>query len=192
MLGPSHYVGFTGLALPGVDVMETPLGTVGIDATAVEAIAGSPVVVVSVEAHRREHSLEVQLPFLQVVVPGALVVPLLTGAIAPVEGADIVEPLLDDETVLVISSDLSHYHDTATARRLDSKTANAITRLDGDALGREAACGLTAVQIAIELARRAGYRVALLDLRNSGDTAGPADRVVGYGAFAFGEPVVGE
>jgi AmmeMemoRadiSam system protein B len=95
-------------------------------------------------------------------------------------------PLLDDETLLLVSSDLSHYHDSATARSLDAATAAAIIRLDGAALDRESACGRTAIQIALELATRSGYRVVMLDMRNSGDTAGTTDRVVGYGAFVVG------
>jgi hypothetical protein len=186
MIGPSHYVPFVGLALPDANAMETPLGVIDIDQSAVEGLLANPAVVVSAEAHRREHSLEVQLPFLQVVAPDVAVVPVLTGAVAPAEAADAVAPLLDEGTLLLISSDLSHYYDAVTARSLDAATAAAIIRLDGAALGRESACGRTAVQIALELAKRFRYRVMALDMRNSGDTAGPADRVVGYGAFALG------
>jgi MEMO1 family protein len=186
MLGPSHYVPFAGLALPGADTLETPLGTMPVDPVGSEVLRGDSVVVESAEAHRREHSLEVQLPFLQLVAPRVSVVPLLTGAITPTQGADCVQALLDEDTLLLISSDLSHYYDSATARRLDADTAAAIARLDGAALDRESACGRTAIQIALELAKRSGYRVVTLDMRNSGDTAGPQDRVVGYGAFALG------
>ena len=187
MFGPSHYVWFTGLALPEAELLETPLGTVAVDADAAARLAGNPLVTKSTEAHEREHSLEVQLPFLQVVAPGIPVVPLLTGDVHPVGAADAVESILDDETLLLVSSDLSHYHDSATARRLDAETAASIERLDPGALTRESACGRTGVQAALHLARRSGYRVQLLDLRNSSDTAGPPDRVVGYGTFAIGE-----
>lgn len=186
MFGPSHYVWFTGLALPGAELLETPLGTVAIDAEASAELANSPLVTYSIEAHEREHSLEVQLPFLQVVAPGIPVVPLLTGEVDPADAAGAVESVLDDETLLLVSSDLSHYHDSSTARRLDAETAAAIERLDPGALGRESACGRTGVQAAIHLAKRRGYGVQLLDLRNSSDTAGPPDRVVGYGTFAMG------
>jgi AmmeMemoRadiSam system protein B len=186
MLGPSHYVPFAGLALPEAEQMETPLGTISVDATATEELLGDSLVSRSAPAHRQEHSLEVQLPFLQVVVPGVSVVPLLTGAISPSQGADVVSPLLDEHTLLLVSSDLSHYYDYETARRLDMATAEAIIRLDAPALDRESACGRTGIQIALELASRFHYRVQTLDLRNSGDTAGPHDRVVGYGAFAIG------
>lgn len=187
MLGPSHYVWFSGLTLPGVDYLETPLGDVAVDGSgAVEALR-SPLVVESPAAHEREHSLEVQLPFLQIVSPGVPVIPMLTGDVDPVDVANVVAPLLDDETLLLISSDLSHYHDYETARRLDAETVEAIERLDPNALERESACGRTGIQAALHIAKRRGYRVQTLDLRNSGDTAGPHDRVVGYGTFAFGD-----
>lgn len=186
MLGPSHYVRFSGLALPGVDQLETPLGVLTVDSNAAAVLAESDLVASSADAHRREHSLEVQLPFLQLVLPNVQLVPLLTGSIDPIAGADVVAPLLDEATLLLISSDLSHYHDAITARHLDSETAEAIVQLKPDSLGPESACGRTGVQIALHLARRLGYRGSVLDLRNSADTAGSPDRVVGYGSFAFG------
>lgn len=186
MLGPSHYERFAGLALPGAELLETPLGTVAVESEGGASVAANPLVIDSAPVHAREHSLEVQLPFLQVLVPGVPVVPLLTGSIDPGAGADVVAPLLDSGTLLLVSSDLSHYHDAATARRLDAETAQAIVQLNPDALGWESACGRTGVQIALHLARRRGYEAELLDLRNSADTAGSPDRVVGYGTFAFG------
>jgi len=111
MLGPSHYVWFSGLTLPGVDYLETPLGDVAVDGSGVAEVLRSPLVVDSPDAHEREHSLEVQLPFLQVVAPDTPVVPMLTGDVDPVDVAGVVDPLIDGETVLLISSDLSHYHD---------------------------------------------------------------------------------
>jgi AmmeMemoRadiSam system protein B len=186
MFGPSHYVWFTGLALPEADLLDTPLGAVAVDADAVARVADNPLVTRSVAAHEREHSLEVQLPFLQVVAPEIPVVPFLTGDVDPARAADAVEPLLDEGTLLLVSSDLSHYRDAATARRLDAETASSIEQLDPGALGRESACGRTGVQAALLLARRSDYRVQILDLRNSSDTAGPADRVVGYGTFVIG------
>ena len=186
MLGPSHYVWFSGLTLPGVDYLATPLGDVAVDGPGATAALASLLVVDSPAAHEREHSLEVQLPFLQIVAPGVPVVPLLTGDVDPSDVADVVESLFDDRTLLLVSSDLSHYHDYETARRFDAETAEAIERLDPDAIGRESACGRTGVQAALHVANRRGYRVQTLDLRNSGDTAGPRDRVVGYGTFALG------
>jgi hypothetical protein len=186
MLGPSHYVWFSGLSLPGADYLETPLGDVAVDEPGAAEALTSPIVLDSQVAHEREHSLEVQLPFLQIVAPGIPVVPMLTGDVDPIDVANVVEPLLDDRTLLLVSSDLSHYHDYETARRLDAETVVDIERLDPDALGRESACGRTGIQAAIHVANHRGYRVQTLDLRNSGDTAGPRDRVVGYGCFAFG------
>ena len=186
MLGPSHHVWFSGLTLPGVDYLETPLGDVAVDGPGATDALTSPIVTDSPPAHEREHSLEVQLPFVQIVTPGVPVVPLLTGDVDPSDVADVVESLLDDQTLLLVSSDLSHYHDYETARRFDAETAGAIERLDPETIARESACGRTGVQAALHIANRRGYRVQTLDLRNSGDTAGPRDRVVGYGAFALG------
>jgi AmmeMemoRadiSam system protein B len=186
MLGPSHSVWFSGLTLPGVDYLETPLGDVAVDGPGTVAVLMSPLVADSAAAHEREHSLEVQLPFLQIVAPSVPIVPLLTGDVDSVDVADVVEALLDDGTLLLVSSDLSHYHDYETARRFDAETVHAMERLDPDALGRESACGRTGIQAALHIANRHGYQMQTLDLRNSGDTAGPRDRVVGYGTFAFG------
>ena len=186
MLGPSHYVRFSGLALPGVEGMENPLGVVSIEPIATASLVQSDLVVSSPDVHGREHSLEVQLPFLQLVMPGIPVVPLLTGIVEPEEAAAVIEPLLDQNTLLLVSSDLSHYHDASTARRLDASTAEHIVQLDPDSLGRESACGRTGVQIALHVARHRGYRAEALDLRTSADTAGSPDRVVGYGTFALG------
>jgi AmmeMemoRadiSam system protein B len=186
LIGPSHYVPFTGLSLPGVNAMETPLGEVAVDDAGVAELLADPIVHDSAEAHRREHSLEVQLPFLQVIAPGLPVIPVLAGAVDPELTAEAIAPLLDDGTLLLISSDLSHYHGAATARRLDATTAAAIERLDPEALGRESACGRTGIQMALLVAKARGYQVRTLDLRNSADTAGSPDRVVGYGAFALG------
>lgn len=185
-IGPSHYVRFAGLALPGADELETPLGRVAVEPTLAEQVAASSLVEESPAAHSREHSLEVQLPFLQTVLPGVPVLPLLTGDVDPAAAADVIEPVLDQSTLLLVSSDLSHYHDAAAARHLDAATAERIVRLDPDSLGWESACGRIGVQIAIHIARRRSYRAEVLDLRNSADTAGSPDRVVGYGTFAFG------
>jgi hypothetical protein len=186
LVGPSHYVWFPGLALPAVDALGTPLGEVHVDQGGVDAALEMWGVSESPEAHAREHSLEVQLPFLQIVLPGVPVVPFVCGDVGPADVADAVDPLLDEETLLVVSSDLSHYYDVETARRLDAATIDAIERLQPDELGRESACGRIGIQAALYLARRRGYGVQTLDVRNSADTAGPPDRVVGYAAIALG------
>lgn len=186
MLGPAHYERFPGLALPGVDLLQTPLGDVVVDRAGAAIATTSVLVLDSPGAHRREHSLEVQLPFLQLVAPGVPVIPLLTGDVDPADVADVVEPLLEEGTLLLVSSDLSHFYDSETARHLDAATAAAIGRLDPGALDHESACGRTGIQAALHLAQGHDFRAELLDLRNSADTAGSPERVVGYGTFALG------
>ena len=187
LLGPSHFVRFAGLASPGVAALATPLGEVPVDALLLDAANVRPRVAADPAAHATEHSLEVQLPFLQRVLPDAAVLPLLTGEVGPEDAADVLDDLLDvPGTVGLISSDLSHYLDATTARRRDEATARAILDLEPEAVAWDDACGRTAVQAALLVARRRGWGCRLLDLRNSADTAGTPDRVVGYGAFALG------
>ena len=185
LLGPAHRVPVRGLALPEAAAFATPLGALRVDAEAVRALAGVPGVVVSAAAHAREHALEVQLPFLQRVLGDVAIVPLVVGH-APVElVADVLERLWGGpETLIVISSDLSHYHPYEEARRIDGATVRAILALDSG-LDHERACGATPIAGLVEVARRRGLTPELLDLRNSGDTAGERGRVVGYASFAF-------
>lgn len=186
LLGPAHRVRLRGLALPSVDAFETPLGSVPIDARGVALLADLPQVVVSDLAHQDEHSLEVHLPFLQATLGAFRLVPLVVGDASTEEVAQVLERLWGGpETLVVVSSDLSHYHDYATARRLDAATCRAIEALRGDQLGENSACGRVPVRGLLEVARRHGLAVRTLDLRSSGDTAGPRDRVVGYGAFTL-------
>ncbi len=189
LLGPSHRVGFHGLAATGADAWETPFGIIPIDKSAIAAIQDLPQVQLLDEAHRYEHSLEVQLPFLQAVLPEFELVPLVVGDASPHEVAQVLERLWDgDETLIVISSDLSHYHPYDEARQIDSATSRAILELDPSRIGYDNACGRTPVNGLLELARRHGLRPELVDLRNSGDTAGDKSSVVGYGAYVFSEP----
>lgn len=180
LLGPAHFLGFRGIATPDADGLETPLGVVGIDP------APPPGISPNAAAHAREHSLEVQLPFLQHILRRFTVLPLLTGDVEPQTAADILDGALVTPGLAVISSDLSHYHDYETATQRDQRTAQAIVRLDADALRWDDACGRTAVQAALLVAQARGWHCRLLDLRNSGDTAGDHARVVGYGAFVLG------
>lgn len=182
LIGPSHFDWFPGIAVPGTDALGSPLGPVPV-ATAPGGTAGRLRRYPS--AFASEHCLEVQLPFLQETLDDFTVTPLLTGDIGGANAADVLDDAVDDDALLVVSSDLSHYHDYDTATQLDGRTAAAIVGLDPDAIDRQAACGRTGIQAALHLARRRGWDVELLDLRNSGDTAGPRDRVVGYGAFAI-------
>lgn len=185
IIGPSHFVWFDGLAIPEAEAVGTPLGEIPIDATA-SLLVERGLAARSDAAHAREHCLEVQLPFLQVVVGGLAVVPVLTGDDDPRLAAGAIEAMLAEGLFVVVSSDLSHYLDSDQARRTDGATAAAITGLRAGDLGPGSACGRTAVRGALHVALARAWSCELLDLRNSGDTAGPRDRVVGYGAFALG------
>jgi MEMO1 family protein len=186
LLGPAHYVPVQGVAASSADAFETPLGVVPIDRDAVEAAVALPSVIVDDAAHAPEHSLEVHLPFLQCVLDDFSIVPFVVGRVA----VDAVAGLLDvlwggPETLVLVSSDLSHYHDHATASALDRRTADAVVGGRTDDLDVEDACGAYPVRGLLVSAARHGLAPVLLDLRSSGDTAGPRDRVVGYGSFAL-------
>ncbi len=187
LLGPAHRVAVRGLALPGAERFATPLGEVAIDREAVKALNDLPQVVVGDAPHALEHSLEVQLPFLQTVLGEFQLVPLVVGHATPDEVADVLERLWGGpETLIVISSDLSHYLPYALARQVDAESVQRILHLDAR-LNHEQACGATPVNGLLALARRKNLRAELLDLRNSGDTAGDKSRVVGYASVAFFE-----
>lgn len=184
LLGPAHRLPVLGCALSSHDGFETPLGIIAVDREARQTLASQAHVAIIDAAHREEHSLEVQLPFLQALLPNITLIPVLVGD-APAElVADIIAGLWDERTLVVISSDLSHYHDYASARRIDAATAQAIVELAPERIGPNDACGCRALNGFLTLAKRKGMQLLQLDLRNSGDTAGPKDSVVGYGAFA--------
>lgn len=186
LIGPAHRVACAGLAASAADGFATPLGVVPVDRDAVAVALTCPAVEVLERAHAAEHCLEVQLPFLQRVCPGVRIVPLLVGDADGAQVAAVVERLWGGaETVLVISSDLSHDHDHDTAIRLDRATCAAIAALDAERLGEGSACGRRPIAGLLAAARRHHLHAHCLDLRNSGDTAGPRDPVVGYAAFAF-------
>lgn len=185
LLGPTHRVPVTGLAVPETRAFATPLGDVAIDAEGIALARTLPQVVTSEPAHALEHSLEVQLPFLQSVLGTFVLVPFAVGRASPQDVAAVIDLMWGGpETLIVVSSDLSHYHPYADARRIDRHTADAILALTSD-LDHEQACGATPINGLVLCARRRGLRPALLDLRNSGDTAGDRSRVVGYASFAF-------
>ena len=187
LLGPVHRVPVRGLALPGVDAFATPLGEIQIDHAAVASIENMPQVVVSPDAHAPEHSLEVQLPFLQSVLGDFKLVPLAVGDATPAEVAEVLDILWGGpETLIVISSDLSHFLPYRTAQDVDAHTAQNILSLQ-HTLSHEQACGGTPVNGLLLAAKRHHLQSHLLDLRNSGDTAGDKNRVVGYASFAFTE-----
>jgi AmmeMemoRadiSam system protein B len=187
LVGPSHFERFIGVATPGVDAMATPLGLVDVDLELSAAAEAFDVVVRAPAAHAREHSIEVQLPFLQVALDRFTVLPLVTGDVTPEAVADVVDHMLDlPDVVAIISSDLSHYLDETAARRRDTGTAEAITGLRPHDLAWDDACGRIAVQASLLVALRRRWHCRLLALGNSADTAGSPERVVGYGAFALG------
>ena len=185
LLGPVHRVPVRGLALPGVDFFATPLGEIEVDQDAVAAIRSLPQVVVSPDAHAQEHALEVQLPFLQTVLDDFKLLPLAVGDATPLEVAEVLEVLWGgDDTLMVISSDLSHFLPYATAQAVDHQTIQHVLNLQPD-LSHRQACGATPVNGALLAAKRHGLLPQLLRLCNSGDTAGDKGRVVGYAALAF-------
>lgn len=185
LVGPSHFVPVRGAAVSDAAWFRTPLGRVEVDVECTARLAKRPGVVVDEKAHAREHSLETQLPFLQETVPGFKLIPVAVGDADPEHLADALEPEIVDGTLVVISSDLSHYHDHETARRLDAETAAAIESANLASVTGDRACGSVGINTALVLARRRGWSCRLLDLRTSGDTAGDHRRVVGYGAFAL-------
>ncbi len=185
LLGPVHRVPVHGLALPGAEAFATPLGTVAVDLEAAASIRELPQVCVSAAAHALEHSLEVQLPFLQRVLDDFKVVPLAVGDATPESVAEVIERLWGgSETIVVVSSDLSHYHAYGDARRIDAETSAQIAALS-HTLDHEQACGATPINGFALCARRHGLAPRLIELCNSGDTAGDKSRVVGYAAFCF-------
>ena len=186
VIGPAHYVPFRGIAAPTAAAFATPLGSVPIDQEAIGGIDDLPFVVRDDRPHAPEHALEVELPFLQVLLPSFRIVPLVVGDAEPQAVAAVLRRLWGGaETLMVVSSDLSHYHDYDTARRLDSATAALIERGEWAEIRPDRACGCLAVAGLLKEMRERGGHGRRLALCNSGDTAGLRDRVVGYGAWVF-------
>jgi AmmeMemoRadiSam system protein B len=184
LIGPAHRVFVRGMVSPGADRLETPLGEIEVDR---EALARVPDVVANAEAHADEHSLEVELPFIQTIAPNARVVPI---AVSHANASDVGQALEalwgGPETLIVISSDLSHYHPYADGRARDQRSVAKILALDPTLVGEDA-CGCTGLNGLAWVAQRKQLRGELIDLRSSGDTAGSRDAVVGYAAIAFSE-----
>jgi AmmeMemoRadiSam system protein B/AmmeMemoRadiSam system protein A len=188
LLGPAHRAYIQGLALPEAAVFMTPLGPVALDVEAMAALRARLPVSDLRAAHAGEHALEVHLPFLIETLGQFKLVPLLVGAATPGMVAEVLDELWGgDETLIVISTDLSHYHPYREAMKIDGATIDAILGLRAD-LTHEQACGATPVAGLLALARRRGMRIELVDRCNSGDTGGDRDRVVGYASFALYEP----
>jgi hypothetical protein len=189
LLGPAHRVAVHGLAVPTVAAFHTPLGRVELDHDAIATLDDLPQVVASDAAHADEHALEVQLPFLQTVLERFTLVPLVVGSASADAVAQVLERLWGgDETLIVISTDLSHYLPYQQAQAIDRDTVERVLRLD-PLLDHHQACGATPLGGALLAARTHGLAAQLLDLRNSGDTAGDRSRVVGYCAIAFTDSI---
>jgi AmmeMemoRadiSam system protein B len=180
LLGPSHYYPFAGVAFAKYKEWGTPFGSI-------KTIEPKPsnLIVELTEAHEPEHCLEVQLPFLQTVIENFEILPLITGEVEPKELAKELSNYIDKSTLLIISSDLSHYHSYEEAKKIDSLANAAIPKLDLAKAEKIEACGKTAILTAMHIAKKFDWSGHFLDYRNSGDTAGPKDQVVGYGAYAF-------
>lgn len=184
LLGPSHRVPFIGLAATSASHFQTPLGLIAIDHTAIQQLLALPQVKLLDQAHAMEHSLEVHLPFLQSVLDEFSLVPLVVGDASPEEVAEVLQQFWNDEqTLIVISSDLSHYHSYHDAQQRDQATSHAIEAMQPEKIGYEDACGRNPLNGLLLLAKQQGLHVHTIDLRNSGDTAGDKSRVVGYGAY---------
>lgn len=186
IIGPSHRVAFRGLALSNAESFTTPLGEVEVDQAAVETLTRFSFVDYLEQAHAAEHSVEVHLPFLQETLSAFKIVPIVAGDATPEQVALVIDALWGgDETLIVISSDLSHYHDYATAKQLDHSTSQQIEQKQFEALAFESACGKVPVSGLLKVARDKGLAIKTIDLRNSGDTAGDKSRVVGYGSYVI-------
>ncbi len=186
LLGPNHRVAFRGVALSPADVWETPLGNIAVDKVSRDAVGSEQGSMISSEPFAGEHSLEVHLPFIQRALGDVEVLPILVGQAPREQVSAILEKLWGGpETAIVVSSDLSHFHDYETCRKKDEETTSAIECLNPSGLEGDRACGYFSIHGLIDQAQRRDLRVTALDVRNSGDTQGGRDRVVGYGSFAF-------
>ncbi len=186
LLGPSHRVPFRGLAASSATYFSSPLGDIPVDQPALQHLIQSSRIIILDEAHAQEHSLEVHLPFLQEVLGEFSLIPLVVGDAGPEEISGILESLWKNtNTLIVVSSDLSHYQDYATAQKRDRTTSRHIENLDNQAIQHDDACGRNPVNGLINFAKNHHLSAKTIDLRNSGDTAGTKDKVVGYGAYVF-------
>jgi MEMO1 family protein len=186
IIGPSHRVGFRGLAISRANYFTTTLGDIPVDQDATVRIAQLPFVEYIEQAHKFEHSLEVHLPFLQETLSDFKIVPIVAGDASAEQVAQVIDALWGGvETLIVISSDLSHYHDYATAKKLDQLTSERIEKKQYELIESDSACGKVPINGLLKLALEKSLSVKTIDLRNSGDTAGDKSRVVGYGAYVI-------
>ncbi|MCX4189044.1 AmmeMemoRadiSam system protein B [Methylophaga sp. OBS3] len=188
VLGPSHRVPFKGIAISAADYFATPLGSVAVDKAAIARLSALEGVRFFESAHETEHSIEVQLPFLQYVLDQFEIVPIITGDANTSAVSQAIQTAMQDDaddTLIVVSSDLSHYLDYESARRIDQFTSQAIISLDENDIDAYHACGYVGIRGFIDYARQQHLTGKVLSLCNSGDTAGKKDSVVGYGAYVF-------
>lgn len=183
VLGPSHRVRLEGLATTSATAFATPLGNVLIDDAGVETALHLPRVRILDQVHKYEHSLEVQLPFLQMTLADFLLVPLCVGAADAYKVAAVIDALWTDDTLVVISSDLSHYHDYWTACDIDRETSKLIEQREWRKLSGDRACGYRGIKGLLKVCQQRDLQVKTVDLRNSGDTSEMRDQVVGYGCY---------
>jgi AmmeMemoRadiSam system protein B len=186
LLGPSHRFYFHGCALPQADYFESPLGRIHIDNAARSTLNNAEQVILSDAMHEEEHSLEVQVPFIQYTLSGVSLIPIVTSNILPDTLAKLIDPLWDASTLLVVSSDLSHFHSYDEARRRDAKTCDQIEQYDAT-IEPDQACGCTGINTLLLLARQRGYQLTRLEQINSGDRHADKERVVGYVSYAISE-----
>jgi len=184
LLGPSHWVPLAGIALADWDAFQTPIGNIPLDDISYKELLNFDGVELNNEAHIEEHSLEVQLPFLQEVLKDFTLVPLVVGQCSPQVVASVIKSLWRDDTLIIVSSDLSHYHSYATAQQLDLETSQQIERFESNIQGRQA-CGCYALNGLCQLARQKSLTIKRLALANSADSAGDKERVVGYGSYVL-------
>jgi len=188
LLGPSHHFAFQGCALPTADYFATPLGNIPLDTDELKKLAKEEDVVWSDEAHQQEHCLEVQLPILQMYLEQFCILPILTSQISPARVAKLIDPIWRDDCLLVVSSDLSHYHSYAHAQALDQQTCEQIEAFQ-PSITSEQACGSTAINTLLLIAKKRGYELTRTALINSGDTEfGDQHRVVGYASYLISDP----
>lgn len=185
LLGPAHRVPVAGMAYSSADFFETPLGLLKVHEEKLNIAKSLDCVQLSDEAHQSEHSLEVQLPFIQMLFENINILPLLVGNISHAKVAACLDALVDEQTLVVVSSDLSHFLDYDTASFVDKETSQAILRLDADSLSGEEACGALPISALLLFAKSRGLSVEKIQQINSGDVSGDHSRVVGYGSWAF-------
>lgn len=186
IISPAHRVAVVGIAASSADAFATPLGLVPVDRQATDSLCEQfDFVNMSDEAHAPEHGVEAHLPFCQALFQDFSIVPLAMGQVSPQQVAQVLDTLWDEQTLIAVSSDLSHFYSYDDARALDAATCKAIEQLQPHDIAPEQACGRPAVQAILTMAEQHHLTPTTLDLRNSGDTAGPRHQVVGYGAWAF-------